>query len=167
MFVKEYEGKVPEIESGAYTADSSSVIGDVKIEKDVNIWYGAVVRGDLGPVHISRGTAIEDNSVVHAGVRVGKNCVIGHNVVLNGCNVGDDCLIGIGAVVLNDTVVGDGSIIGAGAILTKGNQIPPRSLVYGNPAKVIRELSDEEIAFTVKTAEVYVELASKQLDKIN
>jgi carbonic anhydrase/acetyltransferase-like protein (isoleucine patch superfamily) len=135
----------------------------VELGPDVNLWFGAVVRGDDERIEIGARTNLQDNAVVHAdpGVvnRIGEDCVIGHQALLHGARVGDRCLIGMGSILLSRSEVGDECIVGAGAIVTEGKRIPPRSLVLGAPARVVREVTDEEIAFILEAAAGYVEKA--------
>lgn len=143
-----YQGLKPQIGEDVFIAPNASVIGQVTLGARASIWFGAVLRGDIARVEVGEGSNIQDNSVLHVGDTepciVGRNVVVGHGVVLHGCMIEDDCMIGMGSVVLNDVVVGKGSVIGAGALVTGGTIIPPYSLVMGSPAKVRRELTDEE-----------------------
>ena len=149
---------------GAYLASNASIIGDVTLEPDVNIWYGAVIRGDSGPICVGSGTNIQDNCVLHEAVTIGKNCTIGHGAIVHGCTIGNGCLIGMGSIILNGAVLEDGCLVGAGALVTGKIHAPAGSLVLGSPAKVIRDLTDEEKAASLADAEHYIQLAQKQLD---
>ena len=148
---------------GAYLAPNASVIGDVVLDADVNVWYGAVIRGDSGTIHIGTGTNIQDNCVLHEEVTIGKNCTIGHGAIVHGCTIGDGCLIGMGAIILNGAVLEDGCLVGAGALVTGKIHAPAGSLVLGSPAKIVRELTVAEKVALQEDAENYVELARKQL----
>ena len=148
---------------GAYLAPNATVVGDVVLEQDVNVWYGAVIRGDSGQIKIGKGTNIQDNCVLHEKTTIGKNCTIGHNAIVHGCTVGNGCLIGMGAVILNGAVLEDGCLVGAGALVTGKIHAPAGSLVLGSPAKVARELTEEEKDASLEDARHYVELAQKQL----
>jgi gamma-carbonic anhydrase len=143
-----YLDHAPEIGQDVFIAPTASVIGQARLGDKASIWFGAVLRGDIARVEVGEGSNVQDNSVLHVGDEdpciVGKNVVIGHNVILHGCTVEDDCLIGMGAIVLNKAVVGKGSVVGAGALVTQNMVIPPYSMVIGSPAKVRRELTDEE-----------------------
>lgn len=148
---------------GAYLAPNATVVGDVILEKDVNIWYGAVVRGDSGTIQIGTGTNIQDNCVLHEKITIGKNCTIGHGAIIHGCTIGDGCLIGMGAIILNGAVLEDGCLVGAGALVTGKVHAPAGSLVLGSPAKVVRELTEDEKEASLEDARNYIELARKQL----
>ncbi len=153
------------IDAAAFIANNAAVTGDVSLGKDCSVWYGASLRGDLAPVTIGAESNIQDNASVHVDTNtptiVGNGVTVGHNAILHGCTVEDNCLIGMGAIVLNRAVVGEGSVIGAGALITEGKIIPPRSLAVGSPAKVIRQIDDENLAKVKKNAGHYIELARR------
>ena len=146
-----------------YIAPNATVVGDVLLEKDANIWYGAVLRGDSGAIYVGEGTNIQDNSVLHEKTFVGKNCTIGHGAIVHGCTVGDFCLIGMGAIVLNGAKLADHCMVGAGSVVTGKTDAPAGSLLLGSPAKIVRQLSPEDMAALEKDARHYVELARKML----
>lgn len=158
-----FKGNAPEIDSDAFVAPSATIIGDVFLGKDASAFYGVVVRGDTAIIKVGEGSNLQDNVVLHADpgfpTTVGARVSIGHGAVVHGCTVGDDCLIGMSATVLNGAVIGAGSLVAAGAVVLEGTEIPPRSLVAGVPAKVRRELSDEELDGVKENAAHYVELA--------
>lgn len=147
----------------AWIAESASVTGAVTLGDDVNLWFGAVVRGDDERLAIGARTNLQDNAVVHAdpGVPnvIGEDGVIGHGAILHGAGVGDRCLIGMGSILLSRSVIGDECIVAAGAIVTEGKEIPPRSLVMGAPARVVRAVTDEEVAVILESAAGYVDKA--------
>lgn len=149
------------METKAFIAPNATVVGDVVLEQDVSIWYGAVLRGDLGAIRIGEGSNIQDNCVLHEAVTVGKGCSIGHGAILHGCTIGDDCVIGMGAIVLNGAVIGEHCLVGAGALVTGKMNAPAGSLILGNPAQVVKPLSQEQIDYIHHDAEVYIELAKK------
>lgn len=151
------------MEKQVYIAPGAVVVGDVTLEKDVNIWYGAVIRGDSGAIAIGEGTNIQDNCVVHEKTTIGKYCTVGHGAIVHGCTVGDGCVIGMGAIVLTGAVIGDGCLIGAGAVVTGKTNAPAGSMLLGSPAKVVKELSAEQIAEMRCDAEHYVALAKESL----
>ncbi|MFF0447270.1 gamma carbonic anhydrase family protein [Streptomyces sp. NPDC004609] len=155
-------GTEPDIHPDAFTAPTSVVIGDVTLAPGASAWYHAVLRADCGPIVIGADSNIQDNCTVHVDpgfpVTVGERVTVGHNAVLHGCAVEDDVLIGMGATVLNGARVGTGSLVAAGALVPQGMEIPPGSLVAGVPAKVKRQLTDEEREHIRTNAVMYLEL---------
>uniref|UniRef100_A0AAU2VZQ1 Gamma carbonic anhydrase family protein n=1 Tax=Streptomyces sp. NBC_00008 TaxID=2903610 RepID=A0AAU2VZQ1_9ACTN len=156
-------GQEPDIDPSAFTAPTSVVIGEVTMAAGSSVWYHAVLRADCGPIVIGAGSNIQDNCSVHADpgfpVTVGERVSVGHNAVLHGCTVEDDVLIGMGATVLNGAHIGTGSLIAAQALVPQGMRVPPGSLVAGVPAKVKRQLTEEELDGVKFNAVGYVELA--------
>jgi len=150
---------------GAYIAPTAIVNGDVTLGKDVNVWYGAVIRGDMGAIKIGEGTNIQDNCVVHEEVTVGKNCTVGHGAILHGCAIGDNCLIGMGAIVLNGAVLGDNCLVGAGALVTGKICAEPGSVILGNPAKVVKQLAPGVLASSPENVAHYIEGAKAVFQK--
>lgn len=144
-----------------YIAPSAVVSGDVRLENNVNIWHGAVLRGDSGRIFVGENSNIQDNCVLHEETKVGKNCTVGHGAILHGCTIGDNCLVGMGAIVLNGAVIGENCMIGAGALVTGKMNAPDGSLILGNPAMVVKPLTQEQIDYIRKDAEDYVSLAEK------
>ncbi len=146
-------------------ADSAQVIGNVSLAQDVSIWFGTVLRGDTEHMRIGRGSNIQDGSVLHADVgkplTVGEDVTVGHKVMLHGCTIGDGSLIGIGAVVLNGARIGKYCLVGARALVTEGKEFPDGSMIIGAPAKVVRELTSEQIAGLGDSARRYVENARR------
>lgn len=165
--IRDLEGIKPSIHEDAFVADTACVIGDVKIGKGSSIWYGAVLRGDIESITIGEFTNVQDNSVIHTETstptKIGNYTVIGHNAIVHGCTIGNNCLIGMGAIILNRAVIGDNCIIGAGALVSEGKTIPPNSLVLGVPGKVIREVTDEEIEGIKNNALRYNKLYKKHI----
>ncbi|MGE5628905.1 MAG: gamma carbonic anhydrase family protein [Solirubrobacterales bacterium] len=164
--IQKFRDYKPEIDKDCFIAGNADIIGRVKIEKDANIWFGAVLRGDVNSIHIGKGVNIQDNCTVHVdagdcSVEVSDYATVGHNSVLHGCKVGKYALVGMGSVVLNGAVIGDETIIGAGSLVTSNKVIPSGVLCVGSPAKVIRELTEEEKMELRKGAEEYV-LLSKE-----
>jgi carbonic anhydrase/acetyltransferase-like protein (isoleucine patch superfamily) len=151
----------------AFIANTAVVCGDVTLAKDVSVWYGAIVRGDCAPLSIGELTNVQDGVIVHADTDVpndiGAGCTIGHGAVVHGRRVGDNCLIGIKAVILGNSEIGDGCIIAAGAVVREGSIIPPRSLVAGVPGKIVRQVTDDELAMFASHARTYLELATSHL----
>ena len=149
---------------GHFIAPTAVAVGNVILHANASLWFGAVARGDNDPITIGEGSNVQDLSVLHtdigAPLTIGKHCVIGHQVMLHGCTIGDGTLIGIQAVVLNRAVIGKECLIGAGALIPEGKVIPDRSLVMGVPGKVVRQLTDEEVAHIAQGAKSYVEKAA-------
>lgn len=142
--------KRPQIDDSVWIAPNAIVIGDVRLGRNVSIWWNAVLRGDNDPIGIGANTNIQDGSVLHTdigvGMNIGADVTVGHMVMLHGCTIGDGSLIGIGAIVLNDAVIGRECLIGANALVPEGKSIPDRSLVVGSPGRVVRQLTDQDIA---------------------
>lgn len=141
--------------------DGAKVSGDVTLGKGVNIWHNAVLRGDDGAITVGEGTNIQDCAVLHEETRVGAGCTIGHGAIVHGCTVGDNVLIGMGAVVLNGAVIGDDCVVGAGALVTGKMDAPAGSMILGSPAKVVRPLTEAEIAGNRRSAEGYLKTAEE------
>ncbi|CAN5257266.1 gamma carbonic anhydrase family protein [soil metagenome] len=160
-----FDGHTPEVDASAWVAPNATLIGRVTLAADSSVFYGAVLRADSDSIMIGAGSNLQDNVAVHCDggkpTTVGERVSVGHSAVLHGCTVEDDCLIGMSATVLNGAVIGAGSLVAAGAVVLEGSIIPPRSLVAGVPAKVRRELTDEEFAGVVANAAHYVELSRK------
>ena len=144
-------------------APGAVVVGDVVLGEDVNIWYGAVLRGDSGRITVGKGTNIQDNCVVHEETKIGEYCTVGHGAILHGCTVGDGCLIGMGAIVLNDAVLGEGCLVGAGALVTGKTNAPAGSVLLGSPAKIVKTLSKEDMEGQRESALHYIEQAKESL----
>jgi carbonic anhydrase/acetyltransferase-like protein (isoleucine patch superfamily) len=144
-----------------FVAPNATVIGKVVLGNDVSIWFNAVLRGDNDTLRIGDGSNVQDNAVLHTdpGIElvVGRDCTIGHMVMLHGCTIGDGTLVGIKAVVLNRAKIGKNCLIGANALVTEGKEIPDRSLVLGSPGKVVRQLTDEEVQGLYRSAHGYVQ----------
>jgi carbonic anhydrase/acetyltransferase-like protein (isoleucine patch superfamily) len=149
-----------------YIAPNATVVGDVILGENVNIWYGAVLRGDSGTITVGSGTNIQDNAVLHEQTALGRDCTVGHSAIVHGCTVGDNCVIGMGAIILNGAIIGNNCIIGAGALVTGKMNAPDGSVILGNPAKVIKEATAEQIADNAHNAAHYIALAQKGLPKV-
>jgi carbonic anhydrase/acetyltransferase-like protein (isoleucine patch superfamily) len=160
MAIYEVNGVVPQIAESAWVADSAEVIGQVELGEDVGVWFGVVVRGDTAPISIGARTNIQDLSVLHADVgqplTIGAGVTVGHKAMLHGCTIGDDSLIGIGAVVLNGARIGKGCLVGAGALVTEGKAFPDGSMIIGSPARMVRQLTPEQLQGLCASAEHYV-----------
>jgi carbonic anhydrase/acetyltransferase-like protein (isoleucine patch superfamily) len=163
--VHSFEGERPDISRAAFIAWNAEVLGRVALGEGASIWYGAVLRGDIDAIRVGAGSNVQDGAALH--VDSGQPCVIGdhvtigHGAIVHACTVGDRCLVGMGAVILDRAVIGEDSIVGAGALVTQGKTFPPRSMLLGSPAKVVRALTDEEVAGLLAHAEAYVELARR------
>ena len=158
-----FAGDNPAVHESAFVAPTASIIGNASLAQDSSAFYGVSVRADTAAITVGVGSNLQDNVVLHADpgfpCSVGAGVSVGHAAVVHGCTVEDDCLIGMGATVLNGAVIGAGSLVAAGAVVLEGTVVPPRSLVAGVPAKVRRELSDEEFEGVKQNAARYVELA--------
>lgn len=144
-----------------YIAPNATVVGDVRLGENVSVWYGAVLRGDSGAITVGDGTNIQDNAVLHERTTLGPGCTVGHGAIVHGCTVGRNCLIGMGAVILDGAIIGDDCIVGAGALVTGKMNAPAGSLILGNPARVTRPLTAEQIADNLESARHYIDLAKK------
>jgi carbonic anhydrase/acetyltransferase-like protein (isoleucine patch superfamily) len=161
--IRPFGGKTPRVDEAAFVAPSAVVIGDVAIGAGSSIWYGAVLRGDVESIRIGRETSIQDNTVIHVdssgfSTLVGDRVTVGHGVVLHGCRIGDNALIGIGSIVLNGAEVGEGAMVAAGSLVTPGTKIAPGMLALGSPARVKRPLTDEEKRHVQAGVENYIRL---------
>jgi len=160
-----YQNHTPELGADAFVARTATVIGRVSLGEQASIWYGSVARGDVGEIIIGRGTNVQDLSMLHVTsetadtCRLGAGVTVGHRCILHGCTVGDNVLIGMGAIVLDGADIGPWSVVGAGSLVTPGKKIPEGSLVVGAPGRVIRAVTDEEREGIVRTAAHYVERA--------
>jgi carbonic anhydrase/acetyltransferase-like protein (isoleucine patch superfamily) len=165
MAIYELDGVAPEIAASAWVADSAEVMGRVTLGADASVWFGTVVRGDTESITIGAGSNIQDASVLHADLGkplvVGCNVTVGHQVMLHGCTIGDESLIGIGAVVLNGARIGRNCLVGAGALVTEGKEFPDGSMIIGSPAKAVRQLSPEQIEGLRQSARHYIDNARR------
>ncbi|MEU9667564.1 gamma carbonic anhydrase family protein [Streptomyces bobili] len=156
-------GREPKVDEEAFVAPTASVIGDVTLAAGASVWYGAVLRGDVERISVGAQSNIQDNCTLHADpgfpLTVGERVSVGHNAVVHGASVGDDCLIGMGATVLNGAVIGAGSLVAAQALVPQGMEVPPGSLVAGVPAKIRRELTEEERQGVTLNGTLYADLA--------
>ena len=168
--IKYFENKQPHLGENVYISETAMVIGDVILGDEVNIWFGAVLRGDMHYIKIGNRTNIQDNSVVHVttGVsptNIGNGVTVGHGAIIHGCTIEDDCLIGMGAIIMDDAVIGTGSLIGASALIPPNMIIPPNSLVVGSPGKVVREVKDVEKEMILERPQEYIDLAAIYLNQ--
>lgn len=157
----------PEFEAldSNWIAPDASIIGKVRIGRNVGIWFGSVIRGDNEPIIIGADTNVQEHSVMHTDpglpLTIGAGCTIGHRAILHGCTIGDNSLIGMGAIVLNGAVIGRNCLVGAGALVTEGKVFPDNSLIVGSPAKVVRVLDEEAVEGLRRSARHYVENARR------
>lgn len=156
-----YRGILPTLDASTFVAPTASVIGDVHVGAESSVWYGTVIRGDVMPIRIGAQTSIQDNTVVHAtggwsDTIVGSRCTVGHGVILHGCWVGDDVLVGMGSIVLDAAEIGDWVMLGAGSLVTARTKIPSGVLAMGRPAKPVRDLTAEERERIAEAAQLYV-----------
>jgi carbonic anhydrase/acetyltransferase-like protein (isoleucine patch superfamily) len=154
-----YQGKTPHVSPDAFLAEGAQLVGDVRVGSHASIWYNAVLRADRGEIVVGDYSSIQDCCVLHGPVTVGNYVTCGHGSILHGATVEDNCVIGMNAVVLDGAVVGHGSVVAAGAVVPQGMSIPPRSMVVGVPAKVTKELPEENEAKLREIARAYFEYA--------
>ena len=158
------DGLAPELKgAGHFIAPTAAVIGNVVLEANVSVWFSVVIRGDNDPIYIGEGSNIQDGTVCHSDpdspLVVGRNVTVGHNAMIHGCSIGDNTLVGIGAIILNGARIGKNCVIGANSLVPEGMEIPDGSLVMGSPARVKRELTDQQQAFFSTNAQHYVDNA--------
>ena len=173
--ILKFKSWYPKISKNVFIAPSADVIGNVEIGEDSSIWFGTVIRGDVHYIKIGKRTSIQDLSMVHVThyknpdmsdgypTIIGDDVTIGHKVMLHGCKIGNGCLIGMNATILDGAEIGEGSIVGAHSLVTQNKKFPPRSLIMGSPAKVIRQLSDEEVQGLIEHAIRYVEFKNEYI----
>ncbi|NPA28341.1 MAG: gamma carbonic anhydrase family protein [Epsilonproteobacteria bacterium] len=173
----DYKGLSPKIDKLAWIAPNATIIGDVVIGEESSIWFGVVIRGDVHKIRIGKRVSVQDLTMIHvthykkedksdgSPTIIGDDVTIGHKVMLHGCKIEDGCLIGMSATILDDAVIGKESIVGAGALVTKGKKFPPRSLILGSPAKVVRELTQEEVDELYASAKRYVKFMQEYRDR--
>lgn len=156
-----FRGKVPKVGEGVFIAPNATVIGDVELADRSSVWFGAVLRGDIGPIRVGPRSNVQDLVCMHmtegmSKMVIGADVTIGHGAILHGCTVGDRCLIGMGSIVLDNAVIGEGSVVAAGTVVPPRMVVPPGSLVRGNPGKVVRGVTPEEARMGIYGAEHYV-----------
>jgi carbonic anhydrase/acetyltransferase-like protein (isoleucine patch superfamily) len=167
MPIYELDGIKPEFpdDGSTWIAETAVLIGKVRLKKNTSVWFGAVLRGDNEWIELGERSQIQDNATLHTDpgfpMVIGSNCVIGHNVILHGCMIGDNSLIGMGAILLNGAKIGAGSLVGAGALVTEGKTFPDNSLILGSPAKAVRTLDDAAHAMIAAGADVYVKRSQR------
>jgi len=160
--IDRYLDRIPAVEDGCLVAPGAALVGGVRLGAEVSVWYGAVLRADIADIVVGARSNVQDGSVIHVGdvspCLIGEDVVVGHRAMLHGCRVEDACLIGMQSTVLDDAVIGAGSIVGAGALIPQGTVVPPRSLVLGSPGRVVRTLTDDDVAMHRALAGKYVRL---------
>jgi carbonic anhydrase/acetyltransferase-like protein (isoleucine patch superfamily) len=165
MAIYELDGVQPQVAATAWVADSAQVMGNVHLAEGASVWFGTVIRGDTETISVGRDSNIQDASVMHADhgfpLVVGERVTVGHQVMLHGCTIGDESLIGIGAVVLNGARIGKNCLVGAGSLVTEGKEFPDCSMIMGTPAKVVRQLTPEQIEGLRRSARHYVDNAAR------
>ena len=165
MAVYELDQICPTLAESAYVADSAQVMGDVHLGAHASVWFGAVIRGDTERITVDEGSNIQDGSVLHADfgapLTIGKYVTVGHKVMLHGCSIGDESLVGIGAVILNNAKIGKNCLVGAGSLVTEGKVFPDGSVIMGSPAKLVRTLSPEQMQALRITAQHYIDNAKR------
>jgi carbonic anhydrase/acetyltransferase-like protein (isoleucine patch superfamily) len=169
MPIVTFNEQTPRFGENVFVDPMATIIGAVTLGDSANVWPGAVLRGDVESITLGDGTSFQDNSVAHADrgfpVVIGPDCVIGHMVMLHGATIGARCLIGIGSTLLNGCQIGDESVVGAHALITQGQKFPPRSLIVGSPAKVVRELTDDDLAPQREFTAIYVRRGRAYLEQ--
>lgn len=170
--VRGFSGRAPRLGERVYLAETAVVVGDVELGDDVSIWFGAVLRGDVGYIRVGARSNIQDVSMVHmsrdiSNTEIGEDCTIGHNVTIHGARIGNGALIGMGAILLDNAVIGEQSLVGAGALVKGGFEVPPRRLVLGTPARIVRELDAHEFEQGRVLAARYVEVAREHRASAN
>lgn len=155
----------PKYNGSNFIAPNAAVIGNVELKKNASVWFDVVIRGDNDPINVGENSNIQDGSVLHtdlgAPLSIGSNVTVGHKVMLHGCTIRDNSLIGINSTILNHAVIGKNSMVGANSLITEGKEFPENSLIMGSPAKVVRKLSDKEVMMIKLSAKHYVENAKR------
>lgn len=163
--IMKYRNISPSIDENCFVAENATIIGDVTLERDVSVWFHTVIRGDKDHIYIGKGSNIQDNCTLHTDpdhvLQVGKRVTVGHNAILHGCKIEDECLVGMGAIILNGAVIGRHSLIGAGALVRENQVIPDNSIAVGSPARVIKQINEEQICEILKNAQHYIELGQE------
>jgi carbonic anhydrase/acetyltransferase-like protein (isoleucine patch superfamily) len=161
MPIYELDGQRPDLPADEryWIAESARVIGKVRLKRDVSVWYGSTLRGDNEWIEIGEGANVQENCMLHTDIgfplNVGAGSTVGHGVILHGCTIAEDCLIGMGAIVLNGVKIGRNSLVGAGAVVTEGKQFPENSLIVGTPARAVRQVDEKILALIAFSADFY------------
>ncbi len=161
--IHSFKGKYPDIKKALFLAWNAEILGDVSLDEETSVWFSAVLRGDIAPIRIGRGSNVQDGAVLHCDEGVptslGRKVTIGHGAIIHGCTIGDECIIGMGARILNHAEIPSYCIVGAGALITEGKTFPPESLIIGSPARAVRKLAPPELENIRKNAEHYIKIA--------
>ncbi|MBT9475681.1 gamma carbonic anhydrase family protein [Polaromonas sp.] len=165
MAIYQLDDLIPTLHPSAWVADSAQVMGNVTLAEDSSVWFGVVIRGDMDAITVGKGSNIQDSSVLHTDqgvpLTIGENVTVGHQVMLHGCTIGDGSLIGIQAVILNGAKIGKNCLVGAGSLVTEGKEFPDGSMIFGSPAKAVRQLSEEQIEGLKMSAQRYINNARR------
>ena len=167
--IRTFQGIKPTIPKSCFIETTAVVIGDVVMGEDCSVWFNAVIRGDVNYIRIGERTNVQDLCMLHVThdtcpLVIGNEVTIGHNVVLHGCTIHDRVLVGMGAIIMDGAVIGEDSVVGAGALVVEGTIVPPKSLIFGSPAKVKRPVTDKELSWIKESAENYVRYARQYMD---
>lgn len=159
------DDKVPSIHPDVFVAWNAEVAGDIELAEDSSVWFNVTIRADIGAVRVGRGSNIQDGTIIHVETDspclIGEHVTVGHNAILHGCVIEDNCLIGMGAIVLDKARIGKGSVVGAGALVTQGKEFPPNSLIIGSPARAVRTIGQEDAERMRHNNERYIAMAKK------
>jgi carbonic anhydrase/acetyltransferase-like protein (isoleucine patch superfamily) len=168
--IEKFKTHVPKVAKNAFVHENATLIGEVEIGAESSVWPGVVLRGDMGLIVVGTQTSVQDGTVAHvteglSKTVIGNRVTVGHRVILHGCIVEDECLIGMGSILLDNCVIGRGSLVAAGSVVTAGTVVPPNSLVMGMPAKVVRGIKEKERAMIESGWKIYVAYAKEYLTK--
>lgn len=163
MVFHSYKGTKPQVAEEVFVAPGAQVIGQVTLAQGSSVWFNCVLRGDVNVINVGEGSNIQDLTMLHGevstSVEIGKNVTIGHTCVIHGCTIGDNSLIGMGTIILNRARIGENSLVGAGSLVTEDKEFPPNSVIMGRPAKVVRQVNEQDLAMMCWTAQRYRERA--------
>ena len=170
MILKAYEGKTPQLHPTARVAENATIVGNVTLEEDVNVWYNAVIRAEADSITVGAGTNVQDGVIIHCDegmpAKIGKNVTIGHGAIVHSCTVGDNCMIGMGAILLSGCVIGDGAVVGGGAVVSGSTTVPAGTMAVGLPAKPGKPVSPDMRDYMARDVAEYIETARKELPAV-
>lgn len=161
--IRKLPNKIMQIAGNARIAENATLVGEIEVCSEASIWYGAVLRGDVGAIRIGHRCAVEDNVTIHGHVTLGDDTVVGHNAVIHSCTIGKNCLVGMGAIVMSGAVIGEGSLIAAGCLVPEGAVIPPNSLVKGVPGRICGLLTQTQKSYVQNAPKEYAKFAQMQI----